>query len=257
MIAAHSERSEVREEERPSFKHSEYMALYTTVYQMCIQKPPYCFTNELYERFDESIRSYLRETVLPAIERQHGEFALKELVLRWDNHAIMQKWLVNIFVYLNRFHTKRHNKRPLQEVSVLNFKAIVFDVRGRSRRACAASRSSPPRAQAVEPQATAAILELVERDREGVAVDRDLVRVSAARRPPPAARRPHPAARADAPPPSSARCASTSRSAWARSSRTSDSRPPSSRRPTSFTRARRAAGCRVTRARSTWSRPSR
>jgi len=53
-----------------SFTHAEYMDLYTTIYQMCIQKAPHCYTPQLYEAYQNSIKSYLEQVTLPAIKQK-------------------------------------------------------------------------------------------------------------------------------------------------------------------------------------------
>ena len=47
-------------------------------------------------------RQYLSGTVVNALQEQHGEFLLKELVRRWSNHKIMNQWMQKFFQYLDR-----------------------------------------------------------------------------------------------------------------------------------------------------------
>lgn len=136
--------------------NEEFAPLYSTVYDMCIQKDPHCYTPQLYDRFASSIRGYLQNVSLPAITSKHGEFLLREFVLRWENHKIMQRWMQNIFRYIDKFYVKRTNKKHLTQVSLELFHDVVFQV--------------------VKPQATAAVLALVEKDRNGSQVDRNLLK---------------------------------------------------------------------------------
>jgi cullin 1 len=141
---------------KESFTNEEYMDLYTTIYQMCIQKTPHCYTPQLYERYEECIRNYLHSVVLPAIQGQRGEFLIQEAVRRWADHKLMQKWLTMFFRYLDRFYIKRHNKLPLADVCVGLFRSIVFDP--------------------TKTKLTGAILDMVKKDRDGDQADRSLLR---------------------------------------------------------------------------------
>lgn len=146
MIQQANERASA--ERQIHFTNAEYVALYTVVYEMSIQKPPYCHTSHLYEEYGRSITQYLRTVAYPAITRHHkGEMLLTELVLRWNNHQTMMRWMREFFRYLDRFYVKRHSKTPLQEVAVTAFRTLIFEP--------------------VRDRATRALLELVERDRDG------------------------------------------------------------------------------------------
>lgn len=138
------------------FTNTEYVALYTTIYQMCIQKSPYCYTPELYDAFRRSIQTYLESVVLPEIRSRQGEHMVKELVRRWEDHKLMKKWLVDFFRYLDRFYVKRYSREPLEVVCIERFKFLIFEV--------------------VKAEVTVALLELIEKDRKGEQVDRDLLR---------------------------------------------------------------------------------
>lgn len=67
----------------------------------------------------------MRDRVLPALRAKQDQFLLRELVLRWTNHRLMNKWLDRLFAYLvswssellveifidgqNRFYVTHHN----------------------------------------------------------------------------------------------------------------------------------------------------
>lgn len=123
---------------------------------MCIQKGHYCHTERLYRKYDESFVDYLHGVVLPAILRTTGEYQVKEMVNRWEDHQIMKKWMFDFFKYLDRFYVKRHNQRPLKEVALNNFRTIVFD--------------------SVKVSLTNGLIQLIRKDRQGDEIDRDLLR---------------------------------------------------------------------------------
>ena len=140
-----------------AFTNAEYVELYTLIYQMCIQKPPHSYTPQLYEQYDKCIADYLTTTTLPALtaDRMHGALLLSELVRRWDDHRLMRKWMFDFFRYLDRFYVKRAGKKGLADVALARFRMIVFET--------------------VKGRVTKAVLEQVERDRNGEVIDRQLL----------------------------------------------------------------------------------
>jgi cullin 1 len=68
----------------------------------------------------------------------------------------MNKWLKNFFMYLDRYFVKYHSLPTLEEAGTRHFKTLVFD--------------------AVKKDVSNAILTLIDRERDGDQVDRDLIR---------------------------------------------------------------------------------
>ena len=60
-----------------TFAPSTFMPIYTTCYNMCTQRSPYNWSEQLYQRHGETIKNYLSSTVLPA---------LRDKVSTEDNH---------------------------------------------------------------------------------------------------------------------------------------------------------------------------
>ncbi|CAM9496164.1 unnamed protein product, partial [Phaeothamnion confervicola] len=116
--------------ERPGrlFDAKEYVHSYTMVYNMCTQRTPFNWSEQLYQRHGETIKKYLEETVKPALRHdKHGEFLLKELVRRWDNHKLMNKWMQKFFMYLDRYFVRHHSLPPLNEAGLKHFKTLVYE----------------------------------------------------------------------------------------------------------------------------------
>lgn len=115
------------------------MNLYTTIYNMCTQKPPHDYSAELYARYGAAFTRYNEEQVseggwvggkknvflvllsslfhlntptrhplhpnpqvLPSLQGQHGDFLLTQMWTRWSNTRVMQRWLARFFNYLDR-----------------------------------------------------------------------------------------------------------------------------------------------------------
>jgi len=138
------------------FVSDEYINLYTTIYNMCTQKPPHDYSAQLYERYKEAFNEYIQTTVLPALRLKHNEYLLRELVQRWTNHKIMVRWLSRFFNYLDRYYISRHSLAPLHEVGLRCFQALVYTE--------------------VKRVVKDAALALIQRERDGEHVDRGLLK---------------------------------------------------------------------------------
>ena len=123
---------------------------------MCTQKPPHDFSQQLYERYREAFNAYIISDVLHALREKQGEYMLKELVKRWDNHKIMVRWLSRFFNYLDRYYIQRHNLAQLKDVGMLCFRDLVYSE--------------------LKKNVKDAVLALVDKERDGEKVDRALVK---------------------------------------------------------------------------------
>jgi cullin 1 len=68
----------------------------------------------------------------------------------------MNKWLKNFFMYLDRYYVKYHSLPTLEDAGTRHFKTLIFDV--------------------VKKDVCSAILVLIDKERDGAVVDRDLIR---------------------------------------------------------------------------------
>eukprot|EP00553_Chaetoceros_curvisetus_P010520 CAMPEP_0204613790 /NCGR_PEP_ID=MMETSP0717-20131115/1707_1 /ASSEMBLY_ACC=CAM_ASM_000666 /TAXON_ID=230516 /ORGANISM="Chaetoceros curvisetus" /LENGTH=685 /DNA_ID=CAMNT_0051626331 /DNA_START=1 /DNA_END=2058 /DNA_ORIENTATION=- len=128
---------------------------------MCTQRSPYNHSRELYQRHGETIENYLANTVLPALRAkasQGGTILLNELQFRWSNHQIMNKWMTKFFNYLDRFYVKHHSLPTLSQAGLRHFKDQIYEE--------------------IKRESTAAILELVDQEREGGMIDKTLIKIN-------------------------------------------------------------------------------
>ncbi|XP_077218085.1 cullin-1-like [Tasmannia lanceolata] len=138
------------------FNSEEYIMLYTTIYNMCTQKPPYDYSQQLYDKYKGSFDVYIISTVLPSLIEKHGEFMLRELVKRWANHKVMVRWLSRFFYYLDRYFITRRSLPPLNEVGLTCFRELVYkEINGKVRDA---------------------VISLIDQEREGEQIDRALLK---------------------------------------------------------------------------------
>ncbi|XP_066395927.1 cullin-1-like [Miscanthus floridulus] len=66
----------------PQFSSEDYMMLYTTIYNMCTQKPPHDYSQQLYNKYRESFEEYitsmkvqnesLAQYATPLLEKEHS-----------------------------------------------------------------------------------------------------------------------------------------------------------------------------------------
>lgn len=134
----------------------QWSRIYTTVYKMCIQRPPHAYADALYQRIEATMSTYLRSSTLPALNAVHGEFMLRELGRRWANHKLMVRWVTRTFSYVDRYYVKRHEQPNLEHVGYTCFKRNVFD--------------------SISAEVRAAALSIVCRERDGESVDRALLK---------------------------------------------------------------------------------
>ncbi|KAL4345670.1 hypothetical protein AHAS_Ahas11G0301600 [Arachis hypogaea] len=140
----------------PQFSSEDYMMLYTTIYNMCTQKPPHDYSQQLYDKYKEAFEEYIQSTVLPSLREKHDEFMLRELVKRWANHKIMVRWLSRFFHYLDRYFIARRSLPPLNEVGLTCFRDLVYkELNGKVRDA---------------------VISLIDQEREGEQIDRALLK---------------------------------------------------------------------------------
>nr|XP_008340823.2 cullin-1 isoform X2 [Malus domestica] len=140
----------------PQFISDDYMLLYTTIYNMCTQKPPHDYSQQLYDKYRESFEEYITSTVLPSLREKHDEFMLRELVKRWTNHKIMVRWLSRFFHYLDRYFIARRSLPPLNEVGLTCFRDLVY--------------------QDLKAKVRDAVISLIDQEREGEQIDRALLK---------------------------------------------------------------------------------
>lgn len=143
------------------FGNEDYIQVYTLCYDMCTQRSPYNHSRELYQRHGETIEAYLTAKVLPALRArasQGGTILLNELQKRWANHQVMNKWMTKFFNYLDRFYVKHHSLQTLAQAGLRHFKQNIYEE--------------------IKPEATAAIIALIDEERDGNMIDKTLIKTN-------------------------------------------------------------------------------
>ncbi|XP_075653952.1 cullin-1-like isoform X2 [Castanea sativa] len=140
----------------PQFSGEDYMMLYTTIFNMCTQRPPHDYSQQIYYKYRETFEEYITSTVLPSLKEKNDEFMLRELVKRWAIYRVLGRWLSHFFSYLDRYFIAQWNLPRLNEVGLTCFRDLVYEeFNGKVRDF---------------------VISLINKEREGEQVDRALLR---------------------------------------------------------------------------------
>ncbi|XP_074345657.1 cullin-1-like [Apium graveolens] len=138
------------------FTSDEYIEAYTSVYNLCTQKPPHDYSQQLYEKYLDVFKEYIDSTVLPSLSQKHDVFMLRELAKRWENHKVMIRWLSRFFYYLDRYYISRRSLPSLSESGLNCFRDMVYDK--------------------LKVKAVEAVIALISREQEGEQIDRAILK---------------------------------------------------------------------------------
>eukprot|EP00747_Dinoflagellata_sp_TGD_P103439 gnl/TRDRNA2_/TRDRNA2_168962_c0_seq1.p1 gnl/TRDRNA2_/TRDRNA2_168962_c0~~gnl/TRDRNA2_/TRDRNA2_168962_c0_seq1.p1 ORF type:complete len:753 (-),score=178.87 gnl/TRDRNA2_/TRDRNA2_168962_c0_seq1:182-2440(-) len=141
---------------RNVFSKANYAELYTTVYNMCTQRTPNNWSEQLYRRYGEAMSDYVQRQVLPALRDKSDMGLTKELLHRWSNHKIYVKWMDRFFTYLDRYYVKLQSVEPLHNRGCSIFHQLVFEE--------------------VKKDTRTALLKVINLERQGEYIDHDLVK---------------------------------------------------------------------------------
>lgn len=141
---------------RNVFSKANYAELYTTVYNMCTQRTPNNWSEQLYRRYGEAMSDYVQRQVLPALRDKTDIPLMKELLHRWSNHKIYVKWMDRFFTYLDRYYVKLQSVEPLHNRGYSIFHQLVFEECKKDTRN--------------------ALLSVINCERQGEHIDQDLVK---------------------------------------------------------------------------------
>lgn len=146
--------------ERDFFRARDYVKLYDLIFKMCIQRDPYNWSEQMYQRYTQSILNYLLEKVRPSFNAACNSYEiafLREWTTRWKNQKLIVKGLSKLFMYLDRFYTPNTDGiLALKEQGFKLYKENIFDQ--------------------FSPYARRAILHSIEKERHSEEQDRDLLK---------------------------------------------------------------------------------
>ncbi|KAH9262741.1 hypothetical protein BASA82_000232 [Batrachochytrium salamandrivorans] len=114
------------------FTLREHAVAYSVVYKFCLcQSDPEASnvstSARLYERYEHTIRQYLKTRMLTVIQNKHGLALLQEFSQRYKLFTTLSRWFVKFFNYLDRFHVQFQGVLGLQACALKCFQEEVFD----------------------------------------------------------------------------------------------------------------------------------
>jgi len=146
--------------DKTSIPQKQYITTYDTIFSMCIQREPFNFSSPLYQKHSEALTQYFQTSFVPALQKakeQHGLVFLKEWVKRWRCNKWAVDGMTRMFMYLDRFHVP--NSEDLLNTSEQGYTLFRNNV-----------------FESFKDIARDAILNCIQRERDGEEQDRDLLR---------------------------------------------------------------------------------
>ncbi|KAI5328257.1 hypothetical protein L3X38_027654 [Prunus dulcis] len=130
--------------------------IYTTIYNMCIQKPPHDYAQQLYDKYQKTFEEHITSTVLPFLKAKHEEFLLRDFVKSWEDHKVMLRWMSRAFAYLDCFFIRQRRLPCLKEAAIICYRNLVY--------------------REVNANVREAAIRLIDEEREGGEIDRALLK---------------------------------------------------------------------------------
>ncbi|KAF7848304.1 hypothetical protein BT93_L2113 [Corymbia citriodora subsp. variegata] len=122
----------------------ESITLCITIFKKCNQVPPHNYSQQLYDKYRESLEEYLKSTVLPSLREKRDKFLLREFVKMWANHKVMVRWVSRLFF-------GRRSLQSLNEVGLTCLRELVY--------------------QELKVKVRDAVISLIDKEREGEQID--------------------------------------------------------------------------------------
>ncbi|KMT13729.1 hypothetical protein BVRB_4g081090 [Beta vulgaris subsp. vulgaris] len=138
------------------FTAEEYQRFYECVYLLCVQRVSSENSRVLYERYKNGLEECVNSLVIPSLENKNDAALLIELLTKWSSYQVMCRWLSRFFSYLDRFFIPRTGAFGLLELATRCFHNMV-DARCSN-------------------QLIAAALSLINQDRNGEKIDRNMLK---------------------------------------------------------------------------------
>lgn len=138
----------------------EFLSTYDSVFQMCIQREPYNYSDRLYNNYAEAFVDYFKSGFVPALNksREQSELSfLQEFVRRWKQNQYAVLGMQRMFCYLDRFFVPNSEELlTMKQYGYDLYRKEVFDI--------------------FKDDIRAALLKCIRAEREGVEQNRDLLR---------------------------------------------------------------------------------
>jgi len=109
----------------------EFLSTYDTVFQMCIQREPYNYSDRLYSNYQESFSKYFKTFFIPSLRQAKAKSELEflnEFARRWQQNQYAVLGMQRMFCYLDRFYVPNNEELlGMKEYGYSLYKEIVFE----------------------------------------------------------------------------------------------------------------------------------
>jgi len=138
----------------------EFLSTYDTVFQMCIQREPYNYSDRLYQSYQDSFSKYFKNHFIPSLREAKAKSELEflnEFARRWQQNQYAVLGMQRMFCYLDRFYVPNNEDLlGMKEYGYSLYKDIVFEQ--------------------FNEDARESILKCIKAERDGVEQNRELLR---------------------------------------------------------------------------------
>jgi len=115
------------QDKKKSISKNKYIEVYTLIYKLCIQRPPYNLSSKLYNLHAKLIKDYLNDEIMPLLKKNYEDYKfLIKINIYWNKHKIINKWMYHFFSYIDRFYTTSNNLMKLKTVGNTLFYDIIY-----------------------------------------------------------------------------------------------------------------------------------
>eukprot|EP00300_Choanocystis_sp_HF-7_P004185 c13202_g1_i1.p1 GENE.c13202_g1_i1~~c13202_g1_i1.p1 ORF type:complete len:768 (+),score=175.66 c13202_g1_i1:61-2304(+) len=135
------------------------MDMQELAYKICTAQnlPAFEGASKLHNLYTRSVEDYINSVLVSRLSGQRGEVLLQRLVAEHANFEVYVRMMGTAFGYLNRFYIPKHNLPKLLSLGMLKLEELVLS-------------------QSIGDEIRKAALNLIEQDRNGEKVDRQLIR---------------------------------------------------------------------------------
>jgi cullin 1 len=138
----------------------EFLSTYDCVFQMCIQREPYNYSDRLYNSYQDSFSKYFKNHFIPSLRQAKAKSELEflnEFARRWQQNQYAVLGMQRMFCYLDRFYVPNNEDLlGMKEYGYSLYKDIVFEQ--------------------FHEDARDSILKCIKAERDGVEQNRELLR---------------------------------------------------------------------------------
>ena len=111
--------------------HHQYIRTYDTIFTMCIQREPYNYSSELYQKYNQVFDDYFKNTLAENLEKSKEEQHLISFLIKWWQTwklgALAIAGIKRFFMFLDRFYSPQTDDAyTIEHNGYISFYCDVF-----------------------------------------------------------------------------------------------------------------------------------